>query len=824
MTPPPQHIRTWQDAEQNAAAWMRHWGFADARVTPGGADEGVDVRSRNAIAQVKFEAAQVGRPALQRLVGARGLQHHQAMFFFSGAGFSVPAVQYADELGISLFQYSLAGEMTPVNRVARTFLAGVAARAASAPAGQAGPATAASATSHAPTGNQGVWRLIVGLFFLVLTTAHVSNGALTNPISLVLDVVVFGGAGVALIRWWHLRRQLRRCDVTTDLPGPSGAVLAPGLVGTVCAFGAVDTVLDALWTGKVTGDQVETTLGLGGIGLVLLTVAVLLYRRGRRDGGDRVAETVGEGAERLVVEQPEAGVPSQRPEGATVASPAPAVAVSAPYGPEAAAVAAHRPEPAAVASPAPGVVAVSAADPEIGKVGPAADAVKDSTPEAAEAAPHGAQVPEIKVSAEATEALADFLRDDARTAWAYRRYLDQRAPGGITAELGRALLFAIQPGDHAEFIADAALRADAALLDAIDIERTARAPFVAARTLRSWIFLDRSTGSTTVVPGGAWNGSYATTSPGTTWPDTGWATVLQDADGRPLAVKVFLDDGARIDEDIISNGAGEYILRLPEAPAVPAMPDLESLPTTVGRTTPASVLPADWRTAEEIACAHLHSLGFTDAETTTSGRDGGLDVVAQHAVAQVKMLAQPVGAPPVQQLRGTRPHVRYHLFYSTSGYTPAAVAAAGEIGVALFRVAPDGSVTGVNDHATALAGVGVVPDEDQVRADRHRSAKQLVEEYANGVAERIMRAVKNTDLGRAREVEKYDGQFQRTGRYLKQALENLEEQPSFGSLKSALVYYHHTELLAHVHFQELGIPYPEGAGNVEVETLEAYYG
>ncbi|TCB94466.1 hypothetical protein E0H26_21380 [Micromonospora zingiberis] len=123
MTEPlPQAIDSWQKAESNAADWMRYWGFADARVTEGGADSGVDVWSRAALAQVKCEAVQVGRPVLQRLVGARGRDVDKALFVFSGAGFSSPAVEYANEMDICLFKYTLAGAVTAENRAARAFL------------------------------------------------------------------------------------------------------------------------------------------------------------------------------------------------------------------------------------------------------------------------------------------------------------------------------------------------------------------------------------------------------------------------------------------------------------------------------------------------------------------------------------------------------------------------------------------------------------------------------------------------------------------------------------------------------------------------------
>ncbi len=66
--PQPLPIRSWADAERNAALWMRRWGYEDAAAAPGGPDGGVDVRSSRALGQVKYQAVLVGRPELQRLV------------------------------------------------------------------------------------------------------------------------------------------------------------------------------------------------------------------------------------------------------------------------------------------------------------------------------------------------------------------------------------------------------------------------------------------------------------------------------------------------------------------------------------------------------------------------------------------------------------------------------------------------------------------------------------------------------------------------------------------------------------------------------------
>ena len=120
--PPPRQIDSWRAAEDNAAAWMRWWGYKDAQVTPGGPDAGIDVQSTEALAQVKWEAAQTGTPALQRLVGARRSDHHKTLLFFSGAGYSTPAIDYADDMDIALFKYALNGQVTPMSLAAHRVL------------------------------------------------------------------------------------------------------------------------------------------------------------------------------------------------------------------------------------------------------------------------------------------------------------------------------------------------------------------------------------------------------------------------------------------------------------------------------------------------------------------------------------------------------------------------------------------------------------------------------------------------------------------------------------------------------------------------------
>ncbi len=117
--PDPDVIYSWQAAEQAAQTWMRDWGYRDARLTASGADGGIDVHSSGAVAQVKYEVSKTGAPALQRLFGARGPDRARQMLFFSMAGFSRPAVDYADSVGIALFHYGADGRVRAVNDSAR---------------------------------------------------------------------------------------------------------------------------------------------------------------------------------------------------------------------------------------------------------------------------------------------------------------------------------------------------------------------------------------------------------------------------------------------------------------------------------------------------------------------------------------------------------------------------------------------------------------------------------------------------------------------------------------------------------------------------------
>lgn len=110
-----------------------------------------------------------------------------------------------------------------------------------------------------------------------------------------------------------------------------------------------------------------------------------------------------------------------------------------------------------------------------------------------------------------------------------------------------------------------------------------------------------------------------------------------------------------------------------------------------------------WSMAEELAVAHMRHLGFADARRTAAGADGGLDVLATGAVAQLKHHEQPVGAPDVQRLRGVAHGISRPISYSRNGYTTQAMDFADGADVALFTFDEHNFVAPVNRHAHVLA-------------------------------------------------------------------------------------------------------------------------
>lgn len=92
--PEPVLIRTWRDAELVAAEWMKYWGYTNVAATAVGTDAGIDVVSKEAVAQVKAETSATGRPKVQQHHGVAVSEGKTAIFFALG-GFTPAARTYA---------------------------------------------------------------------------------------------------------------------------------------------------------------------------------------------------------------------------------------------------------------------------------------------------------------------------------------------------------------------------------------------------------------------------------------------------------------------------------------------------------------------------------------------------------------------------------------------------------------------------------------------------------------------------------------------------------------------------------------------------------
>lgn len=115
-------VRTAAEAEINAAAKMRDFGFVDATALPGGPDGGIDVYSRRAYAQVKWRGGAADESDIENLYGARGLDPDRALLYFSGGEYTEDATRYAKDVGIALFTFDETGEVNPVDDRARALM------------------------------------------------------------------------------------------------------------------------------------------------------------------------------------------------------------------------------------------------------------------------------------------------------------------------------------------------------------------------------------------------------------------------------------------------------------------------------------------------------------------------------------------------------------------------------------------------------------------------------------------------------------------------------------------------------------------------------
>jgi hypothetical protein len=109
----------WRDYEIAAALYLKGLGFRNVEVGKGSSDGGVDVRvPGRLVGQVKAHQAKVGRPPLQQIAGVASAEGVNAVFF-SRAGYTKSAVEWAVAGEVGLFTISFDGDHFDVRAVNR---------------------------------------------------------------------------------------------------------------------------------------------------------------------------------------------------------------------------------------------------------------------------------------------------------------------------------------------------------------------------------------------------------------------------------------------------------------------------------------------------------------------------------------------------------------------------------------------------------------------------------------------------------------------------------------------------------------------------------
>lgn len=110
--PQPRLIKTPRDAGRYARDVLAALGFAATVVTPEGREGGIDVLGRDVVAQVKLEGVKTDAPKLQAFSGIASHERKNAAFF-SLAGYTKAARDWAEHVGMALFEYDYTGGVQP---------------------------------------------------------------------------------------------------------------------------------------------------------------------------------------------------------------------------------------------------------------------------------------------------------------------------------------------------------------------------------------------------------------------------------------------------------------------------------------------------------------------------------------------------------------------------------------------------------------------------------------------------------------------------------------------------------------------------------------
>jgi hypothetical protein len=113
--------------------------------------------------------------------------------------------------------------------------------------------------------------------------------------------------------------------------------------------------------------------------------------------------------------------------------------------------------------------------------------------------------------------------------------------------------------------------------------------------------------------------------------------------------------------------------------------------------------------AEQLVCDWMCFLGETQAAVTQQSSDGGIDVVGQRWIAQVKHYVGSVGAPEIRELLGVSvADGRRPVFFSSGNYTAEAIAFADRVEMPLLTYSAErGSLRAANAAGQAVLNDGL---------------------------------------------------------------------------------------------------------------------
>ncbi|WJH25430.1 restriction endonuclease [Pseudarthrobacter defluvii] len=419
---------------------------------------------------------------------------------------------------------------------------------------------------------------------------------------------------------------------------------------------------------------------------------------------------------------------------------------------------------------------------------------------------HEAEAQDMNLSTDSmvSEDPEQLLAKDPRTMWAWSVYAEYRFRLPVSSHQAQQILGAIPPGDHVEIFTAVVISATTPKPSPDAFPQGTR---FAAKTFDSWVLPSQNAAEdVTVIPSAdaelfTWT-SFPT-------PVRVAKTEFHMIDGRIISAYSDKKTSSWLHE-----GVGRSILRLPDNPLTPFPPGVGT--GNMSAFPPDSDSPkrllSDWHSAEEVALWHMSErLAFFGSRLTGGVADKGVDVEHPQAVAQVKMQANPVGSPQIRQLRGARPHLANHIFYSTSGYTRAAIAEAAESSVALFLIDDDGTPCPYGAEAEQIILEGL---------RRHGGDEALVAAYIQSVSKRVMKAEANYGWGQFGSVDAYAAlrethsknrnRLERAESHLKGAVNAVTHHPRIGSAthKSIVSHFRNADLRAAFFCQALGLAYP----------------